>query len=128
MMSGELHGISEKCRDGVYDSVQVNFNFSSSADAEDGTEAFKMQEVRAYFLIIASAIGIITVNTVSLCGNALQAFQDAAFRSVRLSRRPRFILVVTINGRSFQNDYGTFDVYQRLRGVVPEVVSKCHVS
>ena len=39
-----------------------------------------MQEVRAYFLIIASAVGIITVNTVSLSGNALQAFQDAAFR------------------------------------------------
>ena len=31
-------------------------------------------------LIIASAVGIITVNTVSLCGNALQAFQDAAFQ------------------------------------------------
>ena len=58
----------------------VNFNFYFFLLMRKIGQAFKMQEVRAYFLIIASAIGIITVNTVSLCGNALQAFQDAAFQ------------------------------------------------
>lgn len=58
----------------------VNFNFYFFLLMRKMGQAFKMQEVRAYFLIIASAIGIITVNTVSLCGNALQAFQDAAFQ------------------------------------------------
>ena len=58
----------------------VNFNFYFFLLMRKIGQAFKMQEVRAYFLIIASAVGIITVNTVSLCGNALQAFQDAAFQ------------------------------------------------
>lgn len=58
----------------------VNFNFYFFLLMRKMGQAFKMQEVRAYFLIIASAIGIITVNTVALCGNALQAFQDAAFQ------------------------------------------------
>ena len=58
----------------------VNFNFYFFLLMQKIGQAFKMQEVRAYFLIIASAVGIITVNTVSLCGNALQAFQDAAFQ------------------------------------------------
>ena len=58
----------------------VNFNFYFFLLMRKIGQAFKMQEVRAYFLIIASAIAIITVNTVSLCGNALQAFQDAAFQ------------------------------------------------
>ena len=58
----------------------VNFNFYFFLLVRKMGQAFKMQEVRAYFLIIASAIGIITVNTVALCGNALQAFQDAAFQ------------------------------------------------
>lgn len=58
----------------------VNFNFYFFLLMRKMGQAFKMQEVRAYFLIIASAVGIITVNTVSLCGNALQAFQDAAFQ------------------------------------------------
>ena len=58
----------------------VNFNFYFVLLMRKMGQAFKMQEVRAYFLIIASAIGIITVNTVALCGNALQAFQDAAFQ------------------------------------------------
>ena len=58
----------------------VNFNFYFFLLMQKIGQAFKMQEVRAYFLIIASAIGIITVNTVALCGNALQAFQDAAFQ------------------------------------------------
>ena len=53
----------------------VNFNFYFFLLMRKMGQAFKMQEVRAYFLIIASAIGIITVNTVALCGNALQAFQ-----------------------------------------------------
>ena len=58
----------------------VNFNFYFFLLMRKIGQAFKMQEVRAYFLIIASAVGIITVNTVALCGNALQAFQDAAFQ------------------------------------------------
>ena len=58
----------------------VNFNFYFFLLMRKIGQAFKMQEVRAYFLIIASAVGIITVNTVSFCGNALQAFQDAAFQ------------------------------------------------
>ena len=58
----------------------VNFNFYFFLLMRKMGQAFKMQEVRAYFLIIASAVGIITVNTVALCGNALQAFQDAAFQ------------------------------------------------
>ncbi len=58
----------------------VNFNFYFFLLMRKIGQAFKMQEVRAYFLIIASAVGIITVNTVSLCGNALQAFQNAAFQ------------------------------------------------
>ena len=58
----------------------VNFNFYFFLLMRKIGQAFKMQEVRAYFLIIASAVGIITVNTVSLCGSALQAFQDAAFQ------------------------------------------------
>ena len=76
-----------------------------------------MQEVRAYFLIIASAVGIITVNTVSLCGNALQAFQDAAFQVGSVITTTGYATVDFDNmAAAFKNDYGTFDVYRRLRG------------
>ena len=40
----------------------VNFNFYFFLLMRKIGQAFKMQEVRAYFLIIASAVGIITVN------------------------------------------------------------------
>lgn len=58
----------------------VNFNFYFLLLMRKVGQAFKIEEVRGYFLIIAAAIGIITVNTTAICGSALQAFQDAAFQ------------------------------------------------
>ncbi len=58
----------------------VNFNFYFLLLIRKAEQAFKMEEVRGYFLVIAAAIGIITVNTMHISGSVLQAFQDAAFQ------------------------------------------------
>ena len=58
----------------------VNFNVYFLILMKKAGQAFKCEEVRYYLLIIAVAIGIITVNTVHLYSNVGYAFHHAAFQ------------------------------------------------
>lgn len=58
----------------------VNFNFYFFISQKKVKKAFVMEEVRWYFIIIASAILIIALNVRSSFGSVGQAFQQAAFQ------------------------------------------------
>lgn len=58
----------------------INFNAFYFILLKHFKDAFAMEEVKAYLLIIASSILIITINIVHLFDNAWQAFHHAAFQ------------------------------------------------
>lgn len=58
----------------------VNFNVYFLILMKKFGQAFKCEEARCYLLIIAAAVGIITVNTIHLYSNAGYAFHHAAFQ------------------------------------------------
>ena len=58
----------------------INFNAFYFILIKHFKDAFTMEEVRAYLLIIATAILIITVNIFDLYGNVLEALKHAAFQ------------------------------------------------
>ncbi len=58
----------------------VNFNAYYYIIYRKFKKAFKMEEVRAYLLIIIGAISIITINILSMCEGVWDAIQKAAFQ------------------------------------------------
>jgi len=58
----------------------VNFNFYYLLLRHDRKDAFRMDEVRCYLLIIAGAIAMITFNVRSYFGSLFLAFHHAAFQ------------------------------------------------
>lgn len=58
----------------------VNFNAYYFMLIRKWKQAFEMEEVRAYFLIITAAIVLITLNTMSMFGDVFAAFHHAAFQ------------------------------------------------
>lgn len=58
----------------------VNFNVYFLILMKKFAQAFQCEEVRYYFLIIAAAIGLITLNTASMYSDAGLAFHHAAFQ------------------------------------------------
>ncbi len=58
----------------------VNFNAYYFILIRKWKQAFDMEEVRAYFLIIFASVGLITLNTMSMFANVFEAFHHAAFQ------------------------------------------------
>lgn len=58
----------------------VNFNFYYYLLGKHKKNAFKMEEVRWYFIIISASILIITLNIYNIYGNVFAAFHHSAFQ------------------------------------------------
>ncbi len=58
----------------------VNFNFYYLIVTKQIVKGFKMEEVRAYILIILGSVAVITVNIFSLYGNVKDALKHSAFQ------------------------------------------------
>ena len=58
----------------------VNFNLYFLLLIKDWKSVLKNEELRGYLGVIAAAIGVITVNIVSIYGNVLHAFRYASFQ------------------------------------------------
>lgn len=58
----------------------INFNLYFLLLIRKFRQAFKMEEVRWYLIIIAVSIGIVTVNSISLYGTLEETFRHAAFQ------------------------------------------------
>ncbi len=58
----------------------VNFNFYYLLTAKQPGKAFKMEEVRGYFLVILAAVAIICINTFSITGNLGTTMRNSFFQ------------------------------------------------
>ncbi len=58
----------------------INFNFYYLLLIGNARRAFRMEEVRAYFLVILGAVAVITANIASAAGSVFTALREAAFQ------------------------------------------------
>lgn len=69
----------------------VNFNFYFLLLLGDFKSAFKNSEVRTYFIIVASAVALITMKTVSFFGNVGEALHHSFFQVASIITTTGFI-------------------------------------
>lgn len=93
----------------------INFNAFYLILLKHFKEAFSIEEVKAYFFIIASSVVAITINIAHLYDNVLSAFQQASFQVAS---------IITTTGYS-TTDYNTWPEVSRTILVLLMFVGAC---